>query len=94
MGYVGSKTRSLGQISLKPCSTSRGHSFFLSSWNFTRMFNLMISQSVLNMGHVGLKTRSLRQISLKPYSFSRGHSFALTFKDFNQNVYIDDILFK
>ena len=27
MGHVGSKTRSLGQISLKPCSLFRGHSF-------------------------------------------------------------------
>ena len=27
MGHVRSKTRSLGQISLKPCSPSRGHSF-------------------------------------------------------------------
>ena len=26
-GDVGSKTRSLGQISLRPCSPSRGHSF-------------------------------------------------------------------
>ena len=27
MGHVGSKIRSLGQISLKPCSPSRGNSF-------------------------------------------------------------------
>ena len=27
MGHVESKTRSLGQIALKPCSSSRGHSF-------------------------------------------------------------------
>ena len=26
MGHIKSKTRSLGQISLKPCSASRGHS--------------------------------------------------------------------
>ena len=27
MGHVGSKTRLLGQIALKPCSPSRGHNF-------------------------------------------------------------------
>ena len=29
MGHVGSKTRSLGQISEKPCVPSRGHSIDL-----------------------------------------------------------------
>ena len=35
MGHVGSKTRSLGQISEKPCVPSRGHSFdlkFMKLW--------------------------------------------------------------
>ena len=28
LGYVGSKTRSLGQILEKPCEHSRGHNFY------------------------------------------------------------------
>ena len=76
LGNVGSKTRSLGQISLKPCSPSGGHSFLQSSWNFD-----LISQSSQKMGHVRSKTRSLCQIYLKSYSPSRDHSFALISKN-------------
>ena len=83
LGHVWLKTRSLGR-----------NSFLQSSWNFTRMFDVMISRSVLNMGPVGLKTRSLCQISLKPNSSSRGHGFALIFKELYQNICLDDILVK
>ena len=58
MGHVESKTRSLGQISLKPSSSSRGQ-FCFSPRNFTRMFVWIIFRSSLNMGDVGSKTRSL-----------------------------------
>ena len=70
MGHVKSKTRSLGQISLK-LNTLEATVLLQSSWNYTRMFVLMMSWSSLNMGHVGSKARSLGQIALKPCSPSR-----------------------
>ena len=79
MGHVRSKTRSVGQISLKPCSPSRGHSY--ASILMKLYQNVCLDDSTSNdssnMDHVGSKTRSLGQISLKPCSPSRGHSFAL-----------------
>ena len=62
-----------------------------SSLNFTRMFDMKVSRSSLNMGHVRSKNRSLGQISLKPCSPSRGHSFALILMKLYQNVCLDDI---
>ena len=53
VGRVGSKTRSLGRIFIKPSSLPRDHSFLLSSYYFTKMSDLMIFWSSLNMGHVG-----------------------------------------
>ena len=64
---------------------------FQSSWNFTRMFVLVISRSSSNIGHVWSKTRSLGQISLKPCSPSRGHSFASIIMKLYQIVCLDDI---
>ena len=57
MDHVGSKTRSVGQITKKPCEHSRGHSF-------GPIFINLLS----NMGHVGSKTGSVGQIALKPCS--------------------------
>ena len=58
------------------------------------MFEVLISQSSLNIGHVGSKTRSLFQTLLKVNSPSRGYSFAVIFKELYQNVCLDDILVK
>ena len=94
MGHVGSKTRSLGQISLKTCSSSRLHSFASVFMKLTRIFVLMILGSSLNKGYVGSKTRSLGPISSKYCSPSRGHSIASVFMKLHQNVCLDDILVK
>ena len=54
MGYVGSKTRSLGEMLEKPCVRSSGH-----------IFSPIIrkhDQNVCKMSLVGSKTRSLGQI--------------------------------
>ena len=61
MGHVGSKTRSLGQISEKPCVRFRGYIFSPIIMKL-RMFVLMKSWTNLKMGHVGSKTRSPGQI--------------------------------
>ena len=64
---------------------------FQSSWNFTRMFVLMISRTLSDMGHVRSKTRSLGQISLNPCSPSRGHIFASVIMKLYKNICWDDI---
>ena len=55
MGYVGSKTMSLGQFLEKKNICSLDPVFMI----FVRMFILMKSRPELKMGHVGSKTRSL-----------------------------------
>ena len=75
LGHVGSKTRSLGQISEKTCVHSGGHSFDSKVMYFVRMLIIIISRSSLKLGHGGSKTRSLGQILEKHCVHSRGHSF-------------------
>ena len=70
MGHVGSKTRSLSQIFVKPYVRSRGHIF---SPILINMFVLMKSHTDLKIGHVRSKSRSLVQILEKPCARSRGH---------------------
>ena len=60
---MGSKTRSQGQISGKPCvHTLEGTDLIISSLNSVRMLFIIMSRSGSNLGHVGSKTRSLGQI--------------------------------
>ena len=75
LGYVRSKTRSLGQILEKPCVHSRGHSFDSKVMKFCQNVNHLISRSSLKLGHGGSKPRSLSQILEKHCVQSRGHSF-------------------
>ena len=93
-GDVRSKTRSLDQIPLKPCSPSGGQSFASIFMKLYQNVCWMISQSNSNKGDFRSKTRSLDQISLKPCSPSRGHNFASIFMKLHQNVCLDDILVK
>ena len=75
LGYVRSKTRSLGQISKNLCVHSRGHSF---DSKFTKLYQnliIIISRSRSKLGHVGSETRSLGQILGKPCVPSKRHSF-------------------
>ena len=75
MGHVGSKTRSLGLFSMKPCSHFRGHSVASVSMELYKKVFLMLSLSSLNIDLAGSKTRSLGQISLKPFSPSEATVF-------------------
>ena len=60
-GYVGSKTRSLGQILEKPCVCSRDQIFGLIPMKL-KVFASMKSCTFLKMGHVRSKSRSQDQI--------------------------------
>ena len=84
--HVGSKTRSLGQISEKPCVHSRGHSFDSKVMKLNQMLMIIISRSDLKLGHVKSKTRSPGQILEKPCVHSRGHRFDRKFTKLRQNV--------
>ena len=77
MCHVKSKSRSLRQFSLKPCSLSRGHSFI--------SIFMKLHQNVCRT-----KSRSLGQICSKPCSSFRGHSFASIVINFYQNVSLHD----
>ena len=92
MGHVGSKTRLLGHISIKPCPPSRGQ-FCFSLHETLPESLLMIYWSSLNMDHAVSKTRSRGQISLKPFSPSGGHIFSSIFVKLYQNVCLYDNLF-
>ena len=81
MGHVGLKSRSLGQICLKPCSPSKGLSFASILINFYQNVSLDDILVRLNLVNVWLKTRSHGQISLKPGSPSRDHSFSSNFME-------------
>ena len=69
IGYVWSKTRSLGQIWVKPLIHSRGTVLIKSSWNFVRLFVIIKSWPELKMGYVRLKTRSLSQFLEKKHVY-------------------------
>ena len=59
IGYEWSKTRSLGQISNKPCVHSRGHSFasfFVNLHQKVCLDNVLVK---FENGFVGSKTRSI-----------------------------------
>ena len=60
--YVGSKTRSLGQILEKPCVRSRGQIFSLIIMKLGQNIVLITSRMTLKMSHVGGKTKSVGQI--------------------------------
>ena len=52
LGHLGSKPRSAGQISRKPCYTLAVTFFKQSSWILLKMFVLMISRSSSKLGHL------------------------------------------
>ena len=73
MRSVGSKTRSLGQISEKPCGHSRGHIFSPIVMKLGQNVRLDEIWKSSKMGHLGSKARSLGQILEKPCVCSTGH---------------------
>ena len=62
MGYVRSKTGSLGQILVNHEFTLESTILVQTPRNFARMFIFMQSRPELKIGHVSSKTRSLGQI--------------------------------
>ena len=90
MGYVGSKNRSLGQISEKPCVRTRGHNFCLIIMKHGQNVCLHeISHEFTNVSS-RIKTRSLGQILEKPCVCSRALILVQIPMKLGQNVCIDD----
>ena len=92
MSYVGSKTRSLGQILGKPCVRSRGHIFSPLIMKHSENVCLGESRRSLKMGHVGSKTRSVGQILGKSCVCSKGNIFNTIHMKFGQSICLDKIL--
>ena len=67
MDHIKSKTRSLGQISFKPCSASRGHSVALI---IMKRKNICLDDILVKFeyGSCWVKIRSLGETSLKQFS--------------------------
>ena len=62
LGYVGSKTRSLGQLLEKPCELSPRHSFDPVSMKLCQNVCHHLILTILETGSCRLKTRSVGQI--------------------------------
>ena len=58
-GYLGSKTRSLGQINQIPCGPSRGHISRSADLKFGQ--NVCLDKISEDLGHMGSKMTSLDQ---------------------------------
>ena len=91
MGYVGSKTRSLGQISEKPYVCFRGHIFCPIIMKLGENICLdQISEEFENWSCM-VKTRSQGQILEKPCECFIGHIFSPIPMKLSQNVCFDEI---
>ena len=90
MGHVGSKTRSLGQISEKPCVHSRFHIF--SPIIMKRGQNVCLYKILdeIENGLFGVNTRSRGHILEKPLVCSRGHIFSLINIKPDQNACLEE----
>ena len=85
MAYVGSKTRSLGQILEKTLFTLyRPHFQFNNHETWSECFLDEISDE-FELGHVGSKTRSQGQMLEKPCVRSTGHAFSPIIIKLGQN---------
>ena len=90
MGYVGSKTRSLGQMLEKPCVCFRGHIFGPIIMKLGENVCLDEISDGFENGSCAAKTRSLGQILEKPRVLSRSHIFSLVHMKFGQNVCVNE----
>ena len=91
MGWLGSKSRSLGQILEKSYLYSRVTFLVQSSSNLFRMFVLVISHCRSIMGWVGSECRSLGQILeniVYTRVYTRDHISSPIFTKLDQNVSI------
>ena len=90
MGYLGSKTRLIGQILEKYCVCSRGHIFSPIIMTFGQ--NVCLDKMSDEFENV--KTRSLGQMLKIPYVCSRGHTFSPISMELDQHVCRDEIPYK
>ena len=92
MGYVGSKTRSLGQTLGQPCVHSKGHILSLICLKLGQNFcHNEISDEFEN----GVRSfQKLGQILEKPFVRSKGHIFGSIIMELGQNVCLDEISVK
>lgn len=92
MGHVVSKTRSLGQIKVKPVNTLEATNWAESSCKCIRLFALMTFRSGMKMGHIVSKNRSLGQI--KTCKHPRCNKLSSLFLILYQIVCYDDLQFR
>ena len=92
MGHVGLKTRTLGQILVKLCIGSGGHTFSLILMKVGQNICLNKVFRSSKIGHVRSKTSSLSQIIEKPCVCSRGHISSVIVITVGQNVCLNEIL--
>ena len=84
LSHVGSKARSLGQVSEGPSVHSGGHSLDPKLMKLCQNVTVK-SRLSSKLGHVGSKTRSQGQIIKKTCLHSRGHSSDPKFMKLCQN---------
>ena len=72
MGHVGSKTRSLGQMSEKPCVCFRDQVVSLILMKLGQSVCVNEILYIFKMGYVGSKGRSLGQMIEDPMLVSKG----------------------
>ena len=93
IGRVGSKTRSLGQMLVKPCAHSRGLIFSLMIMKLGQNFCLAKISESLKMGHFDSKTRSLGQILENLVYTPENQIFGLILMKLGQSVCPNEILY-
>jgi len=94
MGYVGSKTRSPGQILGHSCLHHRGHMCYPILIKLCQNVFLTISKPSSNMGYVRSETRSPGQILGNSCLHPRGHLCDPILMKLCQNVCFDNIYVK
>ena len=91
MEYVGSESRSPGQMLGKHYVCSIGHILIPIIMKLDQHVCLDEISHKLKMGHVGSETRSLGQLLEKPCVRSRGHIFSPVLMKLGQNLCLDGI---
>ena len=91
MGHVGSKTRSLGQVSEKSYVLCGGHIFSPIIMKCGQNVFLDEISDTFENGSCWVKTRSLVQILEKSCVCCRSHMFSMIIMKLGENVCLDEI---
>ena len=91
MGYVGSKTRSLGQMLEKPCVRCRGHRFSPIIMKLGQNVCLDEISDEFENGSCWVKTRSLGQVLEKPCVCCRANIFSQIIMKLGQKFFYDEL---